>query len=143
VHHTTQGKISLPRLSSTAPSCLGAIKGTPRRMEESPKHSLSILRHPDSAPAHSLCCVKDLSSIRVENSLCCHLSSSLHLCAWVCYVFESCVCCSSQPYSCAFFVINLVWVRGSNLWRFLANGKKTIRKNTVVFKLIIGSLERG
>jgi hypothetical protein len=57
--------------------------------------------------------------------------------------FESCVCCSSQPYSCAFFVINLVRARGSNLWRFLANGKKTIRKNIVVFKLIIGSLERG
>jgi hypothetical protein len=46
-------------------------------------------------------------------------------------------------YSCAFFVINLVRARGSNLWRFLATGKKTIRKNTVVFKLIIGSLERG
>jgi hypothetical protein len=57
--------------------------------------------------------------------------------------FESCVCCSSQPYSCTFFVIILVRARGSNLWRFLANGKKTIRKNTVVFKLIIGSLERG
>jgi hypothetical protein len=40
-------------------------------------------------------------------------------------------------------VINLVRARGSNLWRFLANGKKTIRKNTVVFKLIIESLERG
>jgi hypothetical protein len=49
----------------------------------------------------------------------------------------------SQPYSCAFFVINIVRVRGSNLWRFLANGKKTIRKKAVVFKLIIGSLERG
>jgi hypothetical protein len=34
VHHTTEGKISLPRLSSTTPSCLGAIKGTPKRMEE-------------------------------------------------------------------------------------------------------------
>jgi hypothetical protein len=98
VHRTTEGKISLPRLSSTAPSCLGAIKGTPRRMEEKLKLSLSILRHPDSAPAHSLCCVRDLSSIRVTNSLCGHLSSSLHLCAWVCCVFESCVCCSSQPY---------------------------------------------
>jgi hypothetical protein len=40
-------------------------------------------------------------------------------------------------------VINLVRARGSNLWRFLANGKKTISKKTVVFKLIIGSLERG
>jgi hypothetical protein len=44
VHHSTEGKDSLPSWSSTAPSCLGAIKGTPRRMEESPKHSLSILR---------------------------------------------------------------------------------------------------
>jgi hypothetical protein len=99
VVHTTEGKISLPRLSSTAPSCLGVIKGTLRRMEEKLKLSLSILRHPDSAPAHSLCCVRDLISIRVTNSLCGHLSSSLHLCAWVCCVFESCVCCSSQPYS--------------------------------------------
>jgi hypothetical protein len=84
------------------------------RMEESTKLSLIILRHPDFAPAHSLCCVRDLSSIRVENSLC-HLSSSLHLCALVCCVFESCVCCSPQPYSCAFFVISFVRVRGSNL----------------------------
>jgi hypothetical protein len=143
VHHPTEGKFGLPSWPPTAPSYLGAIKGSPRRMEESPKHSLSILRHPNSAPAHSLCCVRDLCSIRVENSLYCHLSSSLHLCAWVCCVFESCMCCSSQHYSCAFSVINLVRARGSNLWRFLANGKKTIREKTVVFKLIIGSLERG
>ena len=34
VRHATEGKDCLPRLLSTAPSCLGAIKGTPRRMEE-------------------------------------------------------------------------------------------------------------
>ena len=34
VRPMTEGKISLPELLSTAPSCLGAIKGTPRRMEE-------------------------------------------------------------------------------------------------------------
>jgi hypothetical protein len=95
VHHTTGGKISLPRLSSMAPSCLGAIKGTPRRMEELHKHSLSILRHPDSVPAHSFCCVRDLSSIRVKDSLCCHLSSSLLLCAWVCC--DLCLVCVSHP----------------------------------------------
>jgi hypothetical protein len=44
---------------------------------------------------------------------------------------------------CAFFVISIVRARDSKLWRFLANGKKTIRKKAVVFKLIIGSLERG
>jgi hypothetical protein len=42
-----------------------------------------------------------------------------------------------------FFVINIVRARGSNLWRFLASGKKTIRMKAVVFKLIIRSLERG
>jgi hypothetical protein len=31
----------------------------------------------------------------------------------------------SHPYSCAFFVISIVRARGSNLWRFLANGKDT------------------
>jgi hypothetical protein len=56
VHHPTEGKFGHPSWPPTAPSCLGAIKGTPRRMEESPKHSLSILRHPDSAPAFALLC---------------------------------------------------------------------------------------
>jgi hypothetical protein len=37
----------------------------------------------------------------------CVSSSSRDLCAWLCCVFESCVCCSSQPYSCTFFVINI------------------------------------
>jgi hypothetical protein len=43
---------------------------------------------------------------------------------------------------CAFFVISIVRARDSKLWRFLANGKKSLKKKTVVFKLIIGSLER-
>jgi hypothetical protein len=63
VRHSIEGKIDLPSWSSMAPSCLGAIKGTPRRMEDNTKHSLSILKHPDSAPTHSLHCVSDLSSI--------------------------------------------------------------------------------
>jgi hypothetical protein len=61
--HSTEGKIGLLSWSPTAPSCLGAIKGTPRRMEEHTKHTLVILKHPDSAPTHSLHCVSDLSSI--------------------------------------------------------------------------------
>jgi hypothetical protein len=39
---STEGKICLPGLLSMAPSCLGAIKGTPRRMKEHTKHSLII-----------------------------------------------------------------------------------------------------
>jgi hypothetical protein len=34
VRQATEGKICLPGMLSMAPSCLGAIKGTPRRMEE-------------------------------------------------------------------------------------------------------------
>jgi hypothetical protein len=44
---------------------------------------------------------------------------------------------------CASLVINIIRARGSNLWRFIANVKRTLKKKTVVFKLIIGSLERG
>jgi hypothetical protein len=54
VRHPTEGKISLPRLSPTAPSCLGAIKGTPRHMEESPKLTRKILRLQDSILTHSI-----------------------------------------------------------------------------------------
>jgi hypothetical protein len=49
---TTEGKNCLPGLLSTAPSCLGAIKGTPRHMEEVSKHSLSTLDHSHSILAH-------------------------------------------------------------------------------------------
>jgi hypothetical protein len=34
VRHPTEGQICLPWMPPTAPSCLGAIKGTPKRMEE-------------------------------------------------------------------------------------------------------------
>jgi hypothetical protein len=56
VRQTTEGKICLPGMLSTAPSCLGAIKGTPRRMEEYTKDSLSIPKHQDSNSAHSILC---------------------------------------------------------------------------------------
>jgi hypothetical protein len=52
VRQATEGKNCLPRLLSTAPSCLGAIKGTPRRMEENTKHFLSTLDHSHSILAH-------------------------------------------------------------------------------------------
>jgi hypothetical protein len=45
VRQATEGKNCLLGMLSTAPSCLGAIKGTPRRMEEHTKHSQSIPKH--------------------------------------------------------------------------------------------------
>jgi hypothetical protein len=49
VHHPTEGKFGLPSWPPTAPSCLGAIKETPRRMEENTKLTRNILRHLDFA----------------------------------------------------------------------------------------------
>jgi hypothetical protein len=56
VRQATEGKNCLLELLSTAPSCLGAIKGTPRRMEEYTKHSLSIPKHQDFDSAHLILC---------------------------------------------------------------------------------------
>jgi hypothetical protein len=91
VRHPTEGKICLPRMPPMAPSCLGAIKGTPRRMEEIPKHTLSILSLPQFVSAHLINRVSDLSSVLVVNSLYFILSSSLGLCA--CVLLRICVCC--------------------------------------------------
>ena len=68
VRHSTEGRNCLPRLSPTAPSCLGAIKETPRCIEQNNKHSLNILRLPDSAITQSVHSVRDLSTVRVVNS---------------------------------------------------------------------------
>jgi hypothetical protein len=67
VRHPTEGKDCLLSLLSTAPSCLGAIKGTPRRMEETPKHTLNILRLSHFTLAHSIDILSDLSSVLVVN----------------------------------------------------------------------------
>jgi hypothetical protein len=69
VCHPTEGKNCLPGLLPTAPSCLGAIKGTPRRMEEPSKHNLSNLNLSHSIFAHSIDILSDLSSVLVVNLL--------------------------------------------------------------------------
>jgi hypothetical protein len=68
VRQATEGKNCLPGMQSTAPSCLGAIKGSPRRMEEHTKHSLSILDHSHFVLAHLFDIHSDLSSVLVRNS---------------------------------------------------------------------------
>jgi hypothetical protein len=65
VRQATEGKICLPGMLSTAPSCLGAIKGTPRRMEEDTKHPLSIVDHSHFILAHLFDILSDLSSVLV------------------------------------------------------------------------------
>jgi hypothetical protein len=50
-------------------------------------------------------------------------------CVRGCAVDLSLVCCSSLPYLCASFVIIIVRARGSKLWRFLTNGRKTKKES--------------
>jgi hypothetical protein len=53
VRQPTEGKNCLPNGDAMAPSCLRAIKWTPRRMEHYTKPPLNILRRLDSANTHS------------------------------------------------------------------------------------------
>jgi hypothetical protein len=71
VRQATEGKNCLLEMLSTAPSCLGAIKGTPRRMEEYTKHSLSIVDHSHFILAHLFDILSDLSSVLVRTSRYC------------------------------------------------------------------------
>jgi hypothetical protein len=66
VHQSIEGKNCLPGMLSTAPCCLGAIKGTPRRMKEYTKHTLSTLDHSHFVFAHSFDILSDLSSVLVR-----------------------------------------------------------------------------
>jgi hypothetical protein len=66
VRQATEGKNCLLEMLSTAPSCLGAIKGTPRRMEGHTKHYLSIVDHSHFILAHSFDILSDLSSVLVR-----------------------------------------------------------------------------
>ena len=69
VCHPTEGKNCLPIGSPTAPSYLGAIKGTPRRMEQYTKHPLNILRRRDFAFAHLIHCDRYPSTFLSCNSI--------------------------------------------------------------------------
>jgi hypothetical protein len=81
VHQATEGKNCLLEMLSMAPSCLGAIKGTPRRMEETTKHSLSIVDHSHFIFAHLFDILSDLSYVLVRISRYC---LELKSCSCVC-----------------------------------------------------------
>jgi hypothetical protein len=66
VLQATEGKNCLPGMLSTAPSCLRAIKGTPRRMEEDTKQPLSIVDHSHFILAYLFDILSDLSFVLVR-----------------------------------------------------------------------------
>jgi hypothetical protein len=140
VRQATEGKNCLPGMLSTAPSCLGAIKGTPRRMEKTTKHSLSIVDHSHFILAHLFDILIDLSSVLVRTSRYC-----LELKSW------SCVCVFAVDLSVLLPSLTLVlhidsYCKGERLQVVeipCKREKSKVKKNTVIFKLIIGSLERS
>jgi hypothetical protein len=140
VRHPTQRKNCLPGLLSTAPSCLGAIKGTPRRMEEYTKHTLNILRLPHSILAHSIDILSDLSSILVANLLC-FIWAQVLACVCV-YCWDLCVLLPSLTLVLSLWYL-LLGRETPTCGDSSQTGNVIRKRNTVVFKLIIGSLERG
>jgi hypothetical protein len=125
---------------STAPRCLGAIKGTPRRMEEHTKQPWSIVDHSHFILAHLFDIRSDLSFVLVRTSRYC-----LKLKSW------SCVCVFAVDLSVLFPSLTLVlhidsYCKGERLQVVeipRKREKSKVKKNTVVFKLIFGSLERS
>jgi hypothetical protein len=100
VRQSTEGKNCLPGMISTAPSCLGAIKGTPRRMETLTKHTLSILDHSHFVFAHSFDILSDLSSVLVRT-----LRYSFELKSWPCVCAYCCgLVCVAHPILTSVFI---------------------------------------
>jgi hypothetical protein len=100
VRQSREGKNCLPGMLSTAPSCLGAIKGTPRRMEEDTKHTLIILDHSHFVFAHSFDILSDLSSALVRT-----LRYSLELKSWPCVCAYCCgLVCVAHPILTSVFI---------------------------------------
>jgi hypothetical protein len=100
VRQSTEGKNCLPGMLSTAPSCLGAIKWTPRRMEEDTKHTLSILDHSHFVFAHSFDILSDLSSVLVRT-----LRYSFELKSWPCVCAYCCgLVCVAHPILTSVFI---------------------------------------
>jgi hypothetical protein len=81
VRQATEGKNCLPGMLSTAPSFLGAIKRTLRRMEKNTKHPLSIVDHSHFILAHLFDILSDLSSVLVRTLRYC---VELKSCSCVC-----------------------------------------------------------
>jgi hypothetical protein len=91
VRTRTEGNQSLSNGAPTTPRSLGAIKGTPRRMEQNSKHPLNILRHRDTA------ITLELRQFEIRASLwvvirCVVSCASLSSCERVLLWFVSCVC---------------------------------------------------
>jgi hypothetical protein len=99
---TDRGQPWPPNGTPTAPSCLGAIKGTPRHMEQNTKHPLNILQHRDFSNTQLFHCDRDLSTSLSCNSVVLFCVLFLVLCVCCCSNARSCVCFYSTLLVCSF-----------------------------------------
>jgi hypothetical protein len=96
----TEGNYCLPNGAPTAPSCLGAIKGTPMRMEQYTKHLLNVLRrryfafthlvHYDRDSSTFLSCNSDVLLLCARSCLVCVLVLQLSLLCVLFFPLYSC-----------------------------------------------------
>jgi hypothetical protein len=104
----TENNYDIPNGAPTAPSCLGAIKGTPRRMEHNIKHFLNILTRRDFAFAHLIHYDRDSStflsckSVVLLSCACSRLVYVLvlRLSLFVCVATRSLLLCSFEIILC-------------------------------------------
>jgi hypothetical protein len=142
VRPRTEGNYWLPNGAPTDPSCLGAIKETPRRMEQNIKPPLNILRRLDFTNMHPIHCLWDLSTC-LSCELVALCFARLLTCvrvvaatlALACIPIPTLLLCFHCDQSCKGERLQLVEIPHK--------GDKLEIKRTVVFKWIIGSLERG
>jgi hypothetical protein len=101
VRPRTYGNYGPPNGAPMAPSCLGTIKGTPRRMEEYTKQLLNILRRRHFAFMHLVQCDRDSSTFVSCNSAV--LLSCAHSCLVCMLVLQLSLLyvLLFPPYSCA------------------------------------------
>jgi hypothetical protein len=143
VHPRIEGNQRLPNGTPMAPRPLGAIKGTPRRMEQYTKHSKSTLQLWNFATTPSKCLreIWALFSV-ITLSLCCWLCS-LHLCVCCCCVLLMCV--YSTP-SLTSVLIVITCVRRERLQLVeIPHNRDIVRYKEEPWytSFISGSLERG
>jgi hypothetical protein len=128
-------------METTALRPLGAIKGTPRCLQPTSRHSKSYttLRHAVTMP------VSDFSEIWVL--VLCYFCDLVFLRLFLC---DSCVCCCIVLV-CVLYLPPLLWVviliickyvRDSKLWRFFTNRNTDIRKKLWHSRWSWWSLER-
>jgi hypothetical protein len=136
VRQSTEGKNCLPGMLSMAPSCLGAIKGTPRRMEEDTKHTLSILDHSHFVLAYSFDILSDLSSVLVRT-----LRYSFELKSWPCVGAYCCgLLCVAHPILTSVFICD-PFCKGERLQVVDIPRKRDILKGKEISWYSSGSLD--